>query len=234
MQVTWYTYEQTGQQAWIVGIGTITGNTITVTEAINTHGGIFGSAFNPADVVRETWDTIVMTFNACNNATVNYTGPALFGSGTLNLQRLASISGLDCNQGASTSESTSLAKISGSWYDPSHNGEGYVIQILENNQAIVYWYTYDQSGNQTWITGIGQVQGHKIIVDDTIFTEGGIFGSGFNPDSVLRKDWGSISFDFSSCNTGVASYQSTAGFGSGQLNLVRLTSIEDYRCETLP
>ncbi len=233
-QITWYTYDKAGQQAWIAGIGSIAGNTIAVTDAIITHGGVFGSAFNPDEVERDAWGTIIMTFNDCNHATVNYTGPAAFGSGTLNLERLTSISGLGCNQESAERPVTSLSKISGSWYDPSHNGEGYVIEVLDNNQAVVFWYTYDSSGNQTWVTGIGTVQDHRIILENTIFTEGGIFGPEFNPDSVNRKNWGRITFDFSSCNTGVATYESTSGFGSGQLYLERLTSVDGYVCEQLP
>ena len=100
--------------------------------------------------------------------------------------------------------------------------------------VIRYWYTYDSSGNQVWVNGVGQVQGHRIIFDQTIFTDGGIFGTGFDPDLVQRKDWGQITFDFSSCTTGVVNYNSTAGFGSGQLNLVRLTNIDGFVCSTLP
>jgi hypothetical protein len=212
----------------------VNGNTINVAETITPRGAVFGETFNPVDVVREAWGSILFTFNDCNHATVNYVGPAAFGSGTLNLERLTSISGLDCTQPRAEASSTTLGKITGTWYDPTHNGEGYVIEILNNEQAVVFWYTYDENGNQTWIIGDGQVQGNSIVINNTIFTEGGIFGSEFDPDSVQRKDWGQITFDFSSCNTGVVNYESTAGFGSGQLNLVRLTSIDEYVCDILP
>jgi hypothetical protein len=232
--VTWYTYDKNGQQAWIVGVGTVNGNTINVTETMTTRGAVFGEAFNPDDVVRDAWGSILFTFRDCNHAKVNYAGPAAFGTGTLNLERLTSISGLDCTQPSVEDPSITLGKITGTWYDPDHNGEGYVIEILNNNQAVVFWYTYDENGNQTWITGDGQVQGNSIVINNTIFTEGGIFGTEFDPASVQRKNWGQITFDFSSCNTGVVNYESTAGFGSGQLNLVRLTNIDEHVCETLP
>ena len=189
--VTWYTYDKNGQQAWIVGVGIVNGNTINVTETITTRGGVFGEAFNPDNVVREVWGSILFTFSDCNHAKVNYAGPAGFGSGSLSLERLTSISGLDCTQPSAEDPSIMLGKITGTWYDPDHDGEGYVIEVLNNNQAVVFWYTYDENGNQIWITGDGQVQGHSIVINNTIFTEGGIFGSEFDPASVQRKDWGS-------------------------------------------
>lgn len=121
-------------------------------------------------------------------------------------------------------------KYSGSWYDPSHDGEGFVIEIIENNAAVVYWYTYDQSGNQIWVTGVGSYAGSTITVDDAIFTTGGIFGPNFDPNSVDRQPWGNLTLQFTSCNSGTVQYDSTAGFGSGNLQLIRLTSIEGLPC----
>ncbi|MCP4044914.1 MAG: hypothetical protein GY732_02855, partial [Gammaproteobacteria bacterium] len=49
-------------------------------------------------------------------------------------------------------------RMSGSWYDPAHNGEGFLLEVLEDEQAIVYWFTYDENGNQRWFIGLGEVQ----------------------------------------------------------------------------
>ena len=121
-------------------------------------------------------------------------------------------------------------KFSGTWYDPSHDGEGFVLEIIENNTAVVYWYTYDQTGNQIWVTGVGSYAGNTITVNEAIFTTGGIFGPNFDPNSVDRKQWGSLSLQFTSCTSGTVHYDSTAGFGSGDLQLIRLTAIEGLPC----
>ncbi|MCH9659732.1 MAG: hypothetical protein K0U54_02350 [Bacteroidetes bacterium] len=121
-------------------------------------------------------------------------------------------------------------KFSGSWYDPSHDGEGFVLEIIDNETAVVYWYTYDQSGNQIWVTGVGSYVGNTITVNEAIFTTGGIFGPNFDPNSVDRKPWGSLSLQFTSCNSSTVQYDSTAGFGSGSLQLIRLTSIDGLPC----
>ena len=52
--------------------------------------------------------------------------------------------------------------ISGSWYNPSRDGEGFSVYThgLNTEQtASVYWYTYDQQGNPVTYIGQGNVQG---------------------------------------------------------------------------
>ncbi len=233
--VTWYTYDANGNQAWIVGTGILSENTIDVSEAIITSGAIFGTDFNPTDVIRDVWGDFQIIFDDCHQATLTYNGPPEYGTGTQSLQRLTTISGLACSNSTQSEATPTLpAQLSGTWYDPSHDGEGFVIQMLNNKQAVIFWYTYDENGNQFWITGVGEIKDTQIIVDDAVFTEGGVFGAGFNPETVQRKIWGHITFDFSSCDSGVVNYDSTAKFGIGQLNLVRLTSVDGYYCESLP
>ena len=38
------------------------------------------------------------------------------------------------------------ATMSGAWYDPTHNGEGFLLELLEPDEAIIYWFTYDETG----------------------------------------------------------------------------------------
>lgn len=66
--MTWYTYLN-GEQVWLIGVGTRNGNQIVFEEMILTSGADFGSAFDPADVLREVFGQIVLDFDDCNNAT---------------------------------------------------------------------------------------------------------------------------------------------------------------------
>ncbi len=233
--VYWFTYDKNGDQVWIFGVGAITGNTISITDALITNGGVFGPGFNPASVVRNTWGSLSFTFSDCNNAVVNYDGPPEFGSGILILQRLTSIAGLSCDQAPQVeNQDAGFGRITGLWYDPTHDGEGYLIEILDENRALIYWFTYDSNGNQAWIIGVGTVNGRTITIESSIFTIGGVFGPDFDPNSVERLEWGRITFGFASCSLGTVRYESSAGFGSGTLELIRLTSIDDYICNILP
>ena len=66
--MTWYTYLD-GKQVWMIGAGSPDGNQIVFEPMVITTGANFGSEFNPADVVRRTFGTIIADFSDCNNFT---------------------------------------------------------------------------------------------------------------------------------------------------------------------
>ncbi len=121
------------------------------------------------------------------------------------------------------------AGISGSWYDPTHDGEGFNIEILEGDVPLLYWYTYDPSGNQHWLVGVGTIDGNQLIFDTLIVTSGGIFGSEFNPADVERETVGSAAFSFFDCDSGEITYE-VDGI-TGDMNLTRITSISTLECD---
>jgi hypothetical protein len=121
--------------------------------------------------------------------------------------------------------------ITGSWFDPTRSGEGFQVEVIGpalDPLVAAYFFTYDDSGNQMWINGVGDVNGDTSIVPMTV-TSGPVFGPGFDPDDLILEDWGTITFTFSSCNAGTAEYVST-NFGSGTFNIERLTSISGSTC----
>jgi serine protease len=120
---------------------------------------------------------------------------------------------------------------SGAWFDPSHNGEGYVLQIISETLATVFWFTYDKDGNQYWMIGsAGEIRGSRIIFDELVTTKGGKFGPGYNADDVELSVWGSLEFEFIDCDNAVASYNGIEGFGTGTLNVTRLSAIWGIGC----
>jgi len=94
--VTWYSYDQQGNQMWLIGVGEISGSTIRIDEMQVTHGPVFGMDFNPDDVILESWGSLEIEFIDCNSATATYQSITGFGSGTLNASRLTNLSGLEC------------------------------------------------------------------------------------------------------------------------------------------
>lgn len=70
--MTWYTYLD-GRQVWMIGTGLREGQQIRFGNVVTTYGADFGSEFDPADVVRETFGEIIVDFTDCNSftATVN-------------------------------------------------------------------------------------------------------------------------------------------------------------------
>jgi hypothetical protein len=109
---------------------------------------------------------------------------------------------------------TATGNWSGSWYSPERSGEGFNVEVLEpdagNQRAriLVYWYTYtpDGSGEQVWLTGVGEFDADNGLAANVPlhYTEGGRFASPLNPGLVERRPWGSIRirFEWSSCTDG--------------------------------
>ena len=122
------------------------------------------------------------------------------------------------------------ALLSGSWFDPTHDGEGFNIEVLIDSRVLVYWFSYDTEGNRRWFFGVGEIIDGKLVFDNMLTSSGGIFGPEFDPTAVEITPWGSLIMDLR-CNGGTATYNSTeAGFISGTLNVIRLTNIDGLLC----
>lgn len=121
---------------------------------------------------------------------------------------------------------------SGAWFDPAFDGEGWVVEVLENGiDAAVTWYTYPDrggSGEQRWIAGIGRIAEDGIHVAEAFETRGPLFGA-FDPDAVEYRPWGEFTLGFSGCaaqtalGAGVLAYRGKAG-ERGQRSLRQISS----------
>jgi hypothetical protein len=88
------------------------------------------------------------------------------------------------------------------WYDPGRDGEGWSLEILDNNQALAYWFTYDEQGNPRWLLGTGEVIDDRIEFPELVVTHGGRFGPDFDPEDVVREVVGSAVMHFHDCDSG--------------------------------
>ena len=122
----------------------------------------------------------------------------------------------------------------GQWYNPQRNGEGLFVEIIDTREPIqisVAWFTYDEDGNQMWLMGnVPLEEGQTTVTIPLFLFEGAAFGSGFDPDDVVRTEWGQITLNFSSCNRATGEYTSMLGFPPGTLNLSRLTNLQQVEC----
>ena len=84
--------------------------------------------------------------------------------------------------------------MSGSWYSPERNGEGFTLQVLDNGTAHAIWFTYPPAGSgarQAWIYASGgRIEGDRIVFTDAFTTRGPRFGPGFDPAAVQILPWG--------------------------------------------
>ncbi len=159
-----------------------------------------------------------------------------YGNGSQNLVRVAGIDTLNCGSQTEAApkplaEFTVSPAISGSWGDPGHDGEGWLLEILPGGLAVGAWFSYDPQGNQAWFLDLTSIEGNSLRFD-LLMPSGSDFGPTFDPSEVSEPPWGTATITFDSCNSATVSYDSLlAGYGSGSMNLVRITQPAGLACE---
>ena len=161
-------------------------------------------------------------------------------SGVLPMTRLTNLHKLNCSGDNGPGEAKpdslepSLASeaANGAFYQPERSGEGWFLEYLGNGRALVQWFTYNLQDKQAWLTGVGRVEGSRVIVDQMIYVTGTEFGAAFNSDDVGIQIWGDLEIGFDDCNNGRISYSSEiSGWGQGEADVTRLTKISGISCD---
>jgi len=119
------------------------------------------------------------------------------------------------------------AQYSGAWYDPQRSGEGIELEILPNNKAAMFFFTYPPigaAGLQTWLTAVGD------IVDNGIEFANVELPSLDANGQVQGQHWGRIGLTFDDCNSGAMRWDGPANWGSLEVPLTRLTSPQGLGC----
>ncbi len=94
--IFWATYDADGGQQWFGGVGEFSGSQL-IAEMRVTSGGVFGSDFDPAQVVRTPVGNVDMNMLDCDNIQLNYLINDI--SGTQNLARTFRLEGQECIEG---------------------------------------------------------------------------------------------------------------------------------------
>jgi hypothetical protein len=217
-----------GDSFWLVGIGSYSENNIDFENLYTTSGAQFGAAFNSADVVNTNLGSAMISLSACDAGSLLYDLNGL-GTGEVGLSKAIEIPGNECGNSTKV-----LANgVSGSWFDPARSGEGYTVYLTEQSgaqQAEVTWYTYDQNGQQLALQGVGTVSGQTVTVEALQSIQGADFLSG----SSSTTDLGSLTMIWEACRTAEVSYDlSPANLGSGSMQLVQLSNLDNTDCGTL-
>ena len=108
---------------------------------------------------------------------------------------------------------------------------GTFLSIVPSAQAAV---DASQIGTQYWVPGSGPT-GPKRLDAEMVSANGGVFGSAFDPQTVVRKRWGLLSMQFTACDRASfsidASGADSAGFGTLSYTMVRLVDSDaTLRC----
>lgn len=223
----WYTYLD-GEQRWLYGVGPVDGNRARVAMSITRNGDFPPNHVASATTI-EPWGTLELSFDDADRGTAAWTTAyAGFTNGSLAFERIATLS-----PPASESANGRIASChSGSWYDAAQPGHGLQVQVLgppEARQMLAVWYAY-LDGQQRYLIGNGPVTGDVAEIP-MVTTRGGAFPPAFDPAAVVRDPWGTLRFRAIDGNRARIEWTSTqAGFGSGTLDVVRLTGLTGRNC----
>lgn len=222
--VYWFTYTADGDQRWLLGTGTIVGTRIVVADLYDASGGRFGENYDPRQVRLAARGSLEIAFRNCSEAVVNYLVDGA--GGHQSLTRLTQLHGYRCGQ----AEMAPSSGLSGSWYDPTHDGQGFVVEQLNAETAVVYWFTFDSEGRQAWMIATGTVDGDRVHVSELTRPVGGSFGRSFDPAGVRREAWGEMELQLD-CSGGTAGYTPVVeGFSPGSQSLVPLARLRRSAC----
>ena len=213
---TWFTYDDQGSQAWMQGIGELINGEIVVKDLSRFTGPQFGESYEPSDRQTRPAGELTLSFSGCNAGEARYTGGDGLPADSLQLERLTSLQGHPCGQTDSSALGTypPTAKLSGAWYAPSQDGQGWMVEMLDARTALVYWFTYDQNGQQRWMLGVGGLDEGTLAIDDLEILSGPEFGPDYDTSDILRERWGDLTLHLWPCQTGLARYIENRRSGS--------------------
>ncbi len=231
----WFTYDEVGGQRWMLATGVIQegpeGRWIDFPDLFVYRGGTFGTGFDPETIEPERVGQATLAFSDCDSGQFYF--QAFGQEAELEVVRLSRTMGADCTQpihGRTLFPQTEDARVSGSWYDPERDGEGFSLQWLDRDEALMTWYTYDLEGNQQWIIGVGSREGDQVVFRELTNSRGGQFGAAFDPEDVELVPWGAVTMSLD-CDSGLMSYASMLPeFGEGEFPLQRLTRLQKPGC----
>jgi hypothetical protein len=67
----WYTYDDEGEQMWLIGTGTRVGNTVEL-EMVRTRNGLFANPISFQHLTEESWGTVTLQINDCGTMDMSY------------------------------------------------------------------------------------------------------------------------------------------------------------------
>jgi plastocyanin len=121
--------------------------------------------------------------------------------------------------------------FTGAWFDPAQSGHGLFLEVLDGNQILAWWFTFNPEGTgQAWFGNVGTINGDTATVD-ALQTQGGRWIPNFDPGNVTQPSWGTLTFHFTDCSHGEVDFVSSMpGYGSGHMDLLRLTQPAGVTC----
>ncbi len=118
------------------------------------------------------------------------------------------------------------SSVSGSWYDESQDGHGFSLEYLPDDRLVFYWFTFTPDGDREWVFGTLDVDIGSTVAEGEAFRklgDGARFPPAIEPAAIDTEEWGTIRFEFTDCESGSVSWDAVPPYGTGSMDLTRLT-----------
>lgn len=121
------------------------------------------------------------------------------------------------------------ARLTGTWFDPDHDGHYLSVQVLPGGRLSALWWTYDRLGNPFWLVAAGDVSGGEAQL--TAWESEGMRLPGLDDAEREVREWGTLELDFRGCRALELRWRTDRpGFGDGRAELQRLTINTGLEC----
>jgi hypothetical protein len=228
--VYWYTWAPAGDAKagprWIVGTGRSHESTIYVDDLIEVAGGRFATLLDPQALRVNGWGSLVFALGE-RPGILRYRGPPAWGSGERRLHQSVKAGTGAPPDLADAPFATLDFNASGTYYDPAHPGQGWVLGQHEAGgkiASLLVWYTHDIAGKPSWLYGVDANAADGLSFAMTRAVQGGTFETGVAPAFPFHQPWGTVTLTRDECDITTVAWQSNvAGYGSGVVPVARLT-----------
>jgi hypothetical protein len=246
--VYWFTHLSDSRQMWLVATGRHEDTTLFFDDLLRTEGRFgegYGESSHPIERKGEQRLDGIADDRLHLSSHINYyvgdlaqpgDGPIIHLPNPIDFRtdliRLSELAGTTCDN------QSEFQQYSGAWYNPDRAGEGFIIEILPDDRAVVYWFTYqpDDSGRQAWMIGQGNIDTNDslCLVPGCKAGDGVRFDRIFQPldtghsfpgdlSGVENLDWGEVHISFDDADTGQVYFESEhTEFGTDHFPIERL------------
>jgi len=120
--------------------------------------------------------------------------------------------------------------ISGFYWTPDSDGNFVQVQRAYDGNVVVIWNTFDTSGSQAWVYGVGSYD-DGVVMADAYRSLDGILQPGAGASGGITTNWGTIKVTPHDCYSITVEYASTdPEFGSGSFEAKRIAYVHDLGC----
>jgi len=122
-----------------------------------------------------------------------------------------------------------MARVTGSWFDPTTSGQGFVLHPINEKRTVFSFYGFENDGSHLWLTGTATqpLEPGKPVTVNMKITSGGNFGN-FTPEEINIEPWGTMDITFDTCSKGTAVFDGLSG--QQTMNIKLLAGVEGIDC----